>query len=306
VLANPFYKLVHVRPPCTLGAKTTGDLKIGPKDLTAQTLGATTQVNVSMPFVDIGRNDDKNLLLHGKWRNASRRNLFALAVRVANGFVDATGMGDVPIYDAANNVVGWDPSARSLRKVRSLLTLFFYNGLAHVRHADSSTVNPAAAEKAINKDNFDWLPKITLRDALDLILKESAPTVPNLLFMVPGETQARKETDLECMLRVANNEASFNAAFTTAMNTIRADLRVSRRAVVMRYYEPQFRDKLLKLLKNDPKAFVDTKTFGNSWTGKPLPPIAPVDGHKASHYMVVFEIRSGGDTHALFKILPVG
>jgi len=217
------------------------------------------QVNVSLPFVSIG--NSKSEIFQSKWASSVARKKYDGALKIANSLVD-------------NHL----KTKRKLRKVRSLLTLYFFNILVQM-----------GARKMLNKDSWYFLPKISIDDALDIILtkqdKLEMNKMANSMFQL-SKKNAFKSFIYPQMQKIIADEKSLKRYKLKIENQIKKLLNAN------------FIEHEIRIGKKEDDTFI----LGDTLTGKSITPYhvsteiqkKAVSTHKASDYMVVFEIRKIG------------
>jgi hypothetical protein len=242
------------------------------------------QVNVSVPFVDICSED--GIIMGRPWPNSARnggdsipKRKFRAATRCATAIC-----ARIPAIKPSG-------ATRDLRKVRSLLTLFFFNALVvveanHVGHGNTA-----------NKDSWAWLPKIRISQAKAVILS-------------PDD----KEYCMRLWRDLAANRVGFLNTIALTLNPFNFlvnnpdEFYDSLRALLY-FAEYETPDENWEIKDFDIHTFDDSRisSLGDTITGKPIAPykapIVAAPGQATpnhSSYLVVFEIRKIGEDKGEF------
>lgn len=227
------------------------------------------QVNVSLPFIDLC--NPAGFILSQDWPGSKPGNdsmpkkKFRAAVACANKLAD--------------RVAALHPG-REMRKVRSLLTLFFFNSFIAL-----------GAGGALNKDSWTWLPKITIDDAKYAILSADDRLALMDIWRAAQADQFFFKTTFKATLD--------KAVTITTPKWEHLKKRLRRLLYVAQVATPQEQQVAATAGiygHEDP----DSWYLGESMTGKPIDPYHGANGHKKSDAMVVFEIRKIGENPAAF------
>lgn len=231
------------------------------------------QVNVSVPFVDICSED--GIIISQPWPNSAKNGGDSIPKRKFRAAIKC-----------ATAICGRIPIARELRKVRSLLTLFFFNALVVVlsRQIGSGDM--------LNKDSWGWLPKIRISQAKTVILSSDDKDYCMQLWRDLG---ANRVAFLNTIMLALN---PFNFTISNP-----DDLYESLRALLY-FAEFETPDENWEIKDFDIHTFDDSRSssLGDTITGKPItpykapiPPSPGVSIPNHSSYLVVFEIRKIGE-----------
>jgi hypothetical protein len=242
------------------------------------------QVNVSVPFVDIC--SENGIIMGQPWPNSAAKGGDSIPKRKFRAAIHcATAIcGRVPAIKPTG-------VTRDLRKVRSLLTLFFFNALVVVQ------ASQVGSGDMLNKDSWGWLPKIRISQAKTVIL-----------------SPADKEYCMQLWRDLGTNRVAFLNTIDLALAPFRflvnnPDVFYESLRALLYFPECETPAENWEIKDFDIYTFNDLRTapLGDTMTGKPIAPYkAPIVSNSGeaipnhSSYMVVFEIRKIGQNAGEF------